>query len=516
MNSTISYIVTNKALSGRTKSIEVSTLPLLSGRNPGKEEKRVSAVQERLYKSKTAPPMETSMIILRELHRVATVEIESSPYADSSSQKGRMTTVYCDFSVTHMEQISDLLLFLSTWVTDSSSNSKKGDKVGLLLSLRWTLSLCTQCVLQCAQKQISEQMKSAVSNMMDILYDKVMIPCRTAWLKFPLLREEIQTSCVKILFAAPGLYFLECNKVEYARTLLIRAFQRNDTPFINVVSKLWSVNPSHSWLELAGAILRSGDGPIPFFDVLVKSCTGADSKNLSAITGVAGPRISSNLNVLLCFHKVFLSQAFANVAAVATPSSAARSVKVLYSPKYYLIYLLAVLAILFQPAFSITDTSSPTDKGTVLGIVYSIQLTQTMGFFEAIFYWGPNSLDWTIPTWFGLAFAVGGLALRSWAYNSLGKVFTWHIDPSQADAVYRDGPYKIVRHPSYTGAYFLYFGTLLIMGAWGAAAISVVAMYWALARRIHFEEIALTEKFGDSYGSFQKEVGAVLPGLGKK
>ncbi len=334
LNSTISYIVTNKALSGRTKSIEVSTLPLLSGRNPGKEEKRVSAVQERLYKSKTAPPMETSMIILRELHRVATVEIESSPYADSSSQKGRMTTVYCDFSVTHMEQISDLLLFLSTWVTDSSSNSKKGDKVGLLLSLRWTLSLCTQCVLQCAQKQISEQMKSAVSNMMDILYDKVMIPCRTAWLKFPLLREEIQTSCVKILFAAPGLYFLECNKVEYARTLLIRAFQRNDTPFINVVSKLWSVNPSHSWLELAGAILRSGDGPIPFFDVLVKSCTGADSKNLSAITGVAGPRISSNLNVLLCFHKVFLSQAFANDAAVATPSSAARSVKVLYSPKY--------------------------------------------------------------------------------------------------------------------------------------------------------------------------------------
>jgi len=187
-----------------------------------------------------------------------------------------------------------------------------------------------------------------------------------------------------------------------------------------------------------------------------------------------------------------------------------------YSPKYYLIYLLAVLAILFQPAFSITDTSSPTDKGTVLGIVYSIQMTQTMGFFEAIFYWGPDSLDWTTPTWIGLALAVGGLALRSWAYNSLGKAFTWHIDPSQADAVYRDGPYKIVRHPSYTGAYFLYFGTLLIMGAWVAAALSVVAMYWALARRIHFEEIALSEKFGDSYRSFQKEVGAVLPGLGKK
>ena len=76
--------------------------------------------------------------------------------------------------------------------------------------------------------------------------------------------------------------------------------------------------------------------------------------------------------------------------------------------------------------------------------------------------------------------------------------------------VIRDGPYRFVRHPSYTGAYLTYCGTALFLHAWYSAAAAALLLPLAFHRRIHHEEKHLSQHL-DGYGAYQREVPALLP-----
>ena len=184
-----------------------------------------------------------------------------------------------------------------------------------------------------------------------------------------------------------------------------------------------------------------------------------------------------------------------------------------HSSKFYILWVVGIFALIYQPGFQSMDKGTPEDKGTARQILWSIQITQILGVVEAVFYRFPESFTWPAWAWLGLALTLVGLCVRSWAVIHLGKAFTWHIDPDQADSVIRTGPYSIVRHPSYTGAFLLYTGSLVFLGAWFSLPFCMVGMYLAFARRIRHEEIALEDKFGESYAQYRKEVGAIIPGI---
>jgi len=183
------------------------------------------------------------------------------------------------------------------------------------------------------------------------------------------------------------------------------------------------------------------------------------------------------------------------------------------SPKLYILWAVGVLALIYQPGFQTMDQGTDQDKGTAKQILWTIQFTQISGVVEAIYYWFPESFAWNPVTWIGLGVMLTGLAIRSWSVIHLGKAFTWHIDPGQADGIIRTGPYSVVRHPSYTGAFLLYTGSLLFIGAWFSLPLCMIGMYFAFSRRIRYEEVALEAKFGEAYAEYRKEVGAVIPGL---
>jgi protein-S-isoprenylcysteine O-methyltransferase Ste14 len=106
-----------------------------------------------------------------------------------------------------------------------------------------------------------------------------------------------------------------------------------------------------------------------------------------------------------------------------------------------------------------------------------------------------------------------GLALRVWAIAALGGAFrtTVEVDPGQA--VVCTGPYKWIRHPSYTGLLLIVLGFGLAVGNWLSMAACVVVPLPALVRRIHVEEAELNRVLGDAYRIYASDTARLIPRL---
>jgi protein-S-isoprenylcysteine O-methyltransferase Ste14 len=112
-----------------------------------------------------------------------------------------------------------------------------------------------------------------------------------------------------------------------------------------------------------------------------------------------------------------------------------------------------------------------------------------------------------------LALLWAGLALRVWAVLVLGSAFRSTVEVEAGQAVVDHGPYRLVRHPSYTGALISAAGVGLLFGSWLSLAIVTLLSLASTLRRISVEEAALTEVLGESYLSYRQRTKRLLPGL---
>jgi protein-S-isoprenylcysteine O-methyltransferase Ste14 len=76
----------------------------------------------------------------------------------------------------------------------------------------------------------------------------------------------------------------------------------------------------------------------------------------------------------------------------------------------------------------------------------------------------------------------------------------------------RSGPYKLLRHPIYTGILAMYLGTAVVSGEW-LAVIGVVLVVFAYWRKIRLEEANMVVAFGADYDAYRRESWALVPGL---
>jgi protein-S-isoprenylcysteine O-methyltransferase Ste14 len=113
----------------------------------------------------------------------------------------------------------------------------------------------------------------------------------------------------------------------------------------------------------------------------------------------------------------------------------------------------------------------------------------------------------------GVAVLWLGLGVRVWAIATLGPAFrtTVEVDPGQA--VVTSGPYRWVRHPSYTGLLMLVAGYGLASGTWLGLAACLVLPPAAVSRRIAVEEAELERVLGESYRGYRARTARLVPGL---
>jgi protein-S-isoprenylcysteine O-methyltransferase len=112
---------------------------------------------------------------------------------------------------------------------------------------------------------------------------------------------------------------------------------------------------------------------------------------------------------------------------------------------------------------------------------------------------------------FGLALFVAGLALRWCAIVHLGRFFTVDVAIADDHRVVDTGPYRFVRHPSYTGVIVAFLGYGICIGNWLALLALAGPITLAFLQRIKVEEAALQAALGDAYRGYAQRTRALVP-----
>ncbi|WP_213004628.1 methyltransferase family protein [Paractinoplanes toevensis] len=111
----------------------------------------------------------------------------------------------------------------------------------------------------------------------------------------------------------------------------------------------------------------------------------------------------------------------------------------------------------------------------------------------------------------GLTVGLLGLLLRWWSFATLGSYFTVVVKTSEDQTVVDRGPYRVLRHPSYTGLLLALAGAGVMWGNWLSAAGAVTLTLVALLYRLRIEERALTAALGDRYREFAATRARLIP-----
>ena len=122
-----------------------------------------------------------------------------------------------------------------------------------------------------------------------------------------------------------------------------------------------------------------------------------------------------------------------------------------------------------------------------------------------------HNADWLRPL--SLAILAVGLAVRLIAIFTLGKSFSVNVAIRPDQKVQRTGLYRFVRHPSYLGMLIIFLAVGLEARNWLSLAIMLVPTTLALLYRIHVEEAALHEAFGEEYADYSRATSRLIPGL---
>ncbi len=146
-----------------------------------------------------------------------------------------------------------------------------------------------------------------------------------------------------------------------------------------------------------------------------------------------------------------------------------------------------------------------------------ILVSSIAGVFVAFLFVNANLPGTTLTTgqhvqfWAGIVTMLCGLAFRWYAIRTLGKFFTRTVATRAGQFVVDSGPYRLIRHPSYSGGLLMFLGMGIAMTNW-AALLSVLA--GALAGylwRIHVEEQALCAALGEPYRAYMLRTRRLIP-----
>ena len=110
----------------------------------------------------------------------------------------------------------------------------------------------------------------------------------------------------------------------------------------------------------------------------------------------------------------------------------------------------------------------------------------------------------------GVAVTALGLAFSVWARVHIADNWSATVTIKKDHRLVRDGPYRYVRHPIYTGILLGFVGSAIARDEW-RAVLAVAIAFAALWRKLRLEERWLTETFGDEYRRYREQVRALIP-----
>ena len=111
----------------------------------------------------------------------------------------------------------------------------------------------------------------------------------------------------------------------------------------------------------------------------------------------------------------------------------------------------------------------------------------------------------------GVVLIVVGVAFSCWAIATLGRHYDLELEIHRDHEIVQRGPYRVVRHPVYTGLMLHFAGACLATGNLVLFLGTALVTFPALYLRARVEERLLREQFGAAYDAYARRVGMLVP-----
>src|SRR6266404_4891116 len=160
-----------------------------------------------------------------------------------------------------------------------------------------------------------------------------------------------------------------------------------------------------------------------------------------------------------------------------------------------------------------SKTGEKQDRSTLRVIWIVIMVSVTAGVFVAQNWRAgalPHGREFAVA---GVVLFAVGLLLRWWAIITLGRFFTVDVTIEKDHELVERGPFRVVRHPSYTGVLLAFVGLALSLRNWAAILVILVPIFAAFVRRMNVEEEALSQALGSRYAEYMVRTKRLVPGV---
>ncbi len=111
----------------------------------------------------------------------------------------------------------------------------------------------------------------------------------------------------------------------------------------------------------------------------------------------------------------------------------------------------------------------------------------------------------------GMVLILAGAGLRWSSFWALGQYFTFTVNVSCDQQVVTAGPYRVLRHPGYTGGLLAMIGIGVVYANWIGLAGFVAPCLIIIVWRIRIEETALLRTTGEPYRAYAAHHKRLLP-----
>jgi protein-S-isoprenylcysteine O-methyltransferase len=124
----------------------------------------------------------------------------------------------------------------------------------------------------------------------------------------------------------------------------------------------------------------------------------------------------------------------------------------------------------------------------------------------------PNvSMGQPVAFFVGIALVFVGIYWRWYAIRTLGRFFTATVIIQENQHIITHGPYRLIRHPSYSGVLVIIAGLGCMIGNWISLLFILSGLFIPLLYRIAVEEQELLHAFGEQYETYMQRTKRLIP-----
>lgn len=139
--------------------------------------------------------------------------------------------------------------------------------------------------------------------------------------------------------------------------------------------------------------------------------------------------------------------------------------------------------------------------GVLLGLLLAVKVPATNITEGSVFFF-----------WLGIFLMYAGIALRFYAIAVLGAFFTTSVAVASKQTVIETGPYRFIRHPSYSGFLLIWLGFgLSLTNNWLSLIVMMGCALIGFGYRIRVEERVLQAQLGQAYQEYMRRTNRLIP-----